>query len=114
MIGIDRKTGRTVTGFEQLVSRVTQVLTTPLTGRTKRAGFGSEVRKYLSANMTNAALLQVQSAALSAFYNPENGLSDFVPSRCLATRQATGLNLSIEGKWNGQPASLEVPIDATP
>ncbi|RBO82630.1 phage baseplate protein [Marinomonas aquiplantarum] len=114
MIGIDRKTGRTIQDFEQLVSRITQVMTTPKAGRVKRANFGSDVRQYLGANMTDSTLIRLQSAAIEAFYEPENGLTDFVPSRCVARRLTNGLALYFEGQWKGKKIEFEVPLDVSP
>ncbi len=113
MIGIDRRTGRQIDGFEQLVSRITQVMTTPLAGRAKRPAFGSRVREYLGANMTDTMLVLTQAAAIEAFYNPVNGLQDFVPSSCVAQRHATGLSLYFQGKWQGRQVSFEVPLDVS-
>ncbi|KUI98992.1 hypothetical protein [Vibrio sp. MEBiC08052] len=113
MIGIDRMTGRQIEGYEQLVSRVTQVMTTPLGGRVKRAAFGSRVREHLAANMTDHMLVRTQSAALEAFYNPENGLSDFIPDSCIATRHATGLSLYFSGNWKGRTVKFEVPLNVS-
>jgi len=113
MIGIDRVTGRKITGFDQLVSRVTQVMTTPLGGRIKRSKFGCNVRKYLAANMSDIMLIRIQSAALEAFYNQANGLGDFSPSSCVAKRHATGLSLYFSGKWQGRQIKFEVPLDVS-
>lgn len=110
MLGMDRKTGRRIDGFDQLVSRVTQVMTTPLVGRAKRPKFGSKVRENMGANMTDAMIVKVQSAAIEAFYHPNNGLSDFVPSRCVAKRLDSGLALYFEGVWDGQNIKFEVPV----
>lgn len=114
MIGIDRRTGKKIDSFEQLVSRVTQVMTTPRGGRIKRSKFGSDVRKTLAANMSDSMLVRTQSAAIEAFYNPVNGLQDFVPSSCVAKRHASGLNLYISGKWQGRNVKFEVPLDVSP
>jgi len=111
VIGIDRKSGRRIDGFEQFVSRVTQIMTTSLVGRAKRPKVGSKVRDSLSANMSDSTLVRVQSASIEAFYNKANGLHDFVPSRCIAQRHATGLSLFFEGKWQGRPVKFEVPLD---
>ncbi|WP_299492948.1 phage baseplate protein [uncultured Shewanella sp.] len=113
MIGIDRATGQQLEGFEQFVSRVIQVMTTPLTGRAKRAGFGSRVRELLGANMSPSTLVKVQSFAIEAFYNSDNGLNDFIPSRCVAKRRAAGLDLYFEGQWQGRHVNFEVPIDVS-
>ncbi len=111
MIGICRKAGKRLTGINQLMSRIEQVMTTPLAARRKRPLFGSDVRKYLSANMTDNMLILVQSAALAAFYIEENGISDFAPSRCVATRHETGVNLYLEGIYNGQIIKFEETIN---
>ncbi|OOI04714.1 phage baseplate protein [Vibrio sp. OULL4] len=113
MIGIDRKTGRRIDGFEQLVSRVTQVMTTPLGGRAKRSNFGSRVREGLAANMSDSMLVRTQASAIEAFYNPANGLQDFSPSSCVAKRHSTGLSLYFEGKWQGRSVKFEVPLDVS-
>lgn len=113
MIGIDRKTGRTIDGFSQLVSRITQVMTTPKAGRVKRPTFGSDVRQYMGANMSDSMLIRLQAAAIAAFYEPINGLTDFVPSRCVAKRLTDGLALYFEGKWNGQSIKFEVSLDVS-
>lgn len=111
MIGIDRKTGKKLTGINQLMSRIEQVMTTPFGGRRKRPKFGSDVRKNLSANMTDNMLILTQSSALAAFYIKENGISDFRPSRCVAKRHATGLHLYFEGSYSGQIIRFEEPIN---
>jgi phage baseplate assembly protein W len=113
MIGIDRKTGRQIDGFDQLVSRITQVMTTPKVGRAKRPIFGSNVRDYMGANMADSMLIRLQAAAIAAFYEPINGLTDFVPSRCVAKRLTDGLALYFEGKWNGRDVKFEVPLDVS-
>ncbi|NRD72689.1 phage baseplate protein [Shewanella sp. VB17] len=113
MIGIDRSTGRSIDGFAQLVSRVTQVMTTPLSGRAKRPTFGSKVRENLAANMSASMLVRIQAASIEAFYNPVNGLQDFVPSSCVAKRHATGLSLYFEGQWQGRSIKFEVPLDVS-
>lgn len=113
MIGIDRKTGRKIEGFDQLVSRIAQVMTTPTSGRVKRPTFGSRAREYMGANMSDSVLIRLQSAVISAFYDPINGLTDFVPSRCVAKRLSNGLALYLEGNWNGQDIKFEVPLDVS-
>lgn len=112
MIGIDRKTGRRLDGFDQFVSRVAQVMTTPIGARVKRPKFGSNVRRYLSENMSDNVRIKVQSASIEAFYVAENGLTDFVPSRCVCRRGESGFSLYIEGVWNGRTQSFEVLLNA--
>ena len=109
MIGIDRRTGKTLSAYAQLVSRVTQVMTTPLGAREKRHTFGSRVRLVLGENMTDATLIRAQTAALEAFHNPVNGISDFSPTRVVATRGAVGVTLHFAGIWQGKIIAFEVP-----
>lgn len=110
MIGIDRTTGRTLTGWQQMVSRVQQVMTTPIGAREKRRGFGCRVPETLGKNVSNQQLMLAQAYAIDAFYNPVNGISDFQPTRCIASRHATGIILTFEGVWNGQRSSFEVTV----
>lgn len=110
MIGIDRKTGRTLTGFEQLTSRVEQVMTTPIGAREKRRLFGSNVPSLLGKDMTDDLLMLAQVYAIEAFYNTENGLDDFQPTQCIATRRDVGLTLKISGYWQGQLRKVEVSV----
>lgn len=110
MIGIDRNTGRTLTDWEQFVSRVTQVMTTPVGSREHRRDFGSRVPETLGRNMGDSLLVTAQAYAIDAFYSAINGLGDFTPSRVVATRTATGLSLAIYGKWRNQSVSFEVAV----
>ncbi|WP_125782842.1 GPW/gp25 family protein [Pseudoalteromonas rubra] len=114
MLGIDRETGRAIEGVEQLASRITQVLTTPVGGRVKRPQFGSDVRRYLGANLTDGTLMRIQAAALQALYKKVNGVTDFKVSRCIPVRHDDGCKLYFEGVWQNTPVNLEVPLNATP
>ncbi|EOD9110306.1 phage baseplate protein [Vibrio parahaemolyticus] len=102
MIGIDRRTGKMLTGFDQFVSRVTQVMSTRIGAREKRRSFGSRLPELLSRSTSDYLLSLAQTYAMEAFYNPINGISDFVPSRIVATRRGDGLTLRFEGTWSGQ------------
>jgi hypothetical protein len=110
VIGIDRQTGRTLTGWQQLVSRVQQVMTTPIGAREKRRAFGSSVPTLQGKNMNDDLLMMAQVYAIEAFYNPENGLDDFQPTQCVATRRVGGLTLTISGIWQGQQSKMEVLV----
>lgn len=108
MIGIDRKTGRTINEWEQFVSRVTQVMTTQISRREKRREFGSRIPELLSENMSDGVLMLAQSYAIEASYPAINGLSEFSPSRCVASRSTSGIVLRFWGKWAGQDVEFEV------
>lgn len=108
MIGIDRDTGATVDDWAQFVQRATRALTTPLGTRQKRPLYGSELPKLLAKNLGDELLLRAQSAAVSAFYNPANGIKDFEPDVVLATRYGAGLKLSLAGTWHNRKMAFEV------
>ena len=101
MIGIDRLTGQKLTGFEQFISRVTQVMSTQIGTREKRRKFGSRLPSLLSKSTSDNLLSLAQTYAMEAFLNSVNGLTDFVPNRVVAIRHSNGLVLRFEGKWNG-------------
>lgn len=102
MIGMCRKTGRTLTSWDQFISRVTQVMTTYISSRNKVRGFGSQLPATLSLNTSNATLALIQTYAMGAFMNEANGLSDFTPSRVVATLTEDGTAVTFYGTWNGQ------------
>ena len=110
MIGIDRATGRTLSAWGQFVSRVTQVMTTPLGAREHRREFGSRVPETLARNMSDELLLTAQAHAIDAFYNPVNGLDDFSVESCVASRRedGDGVLLKFRGVWRQQRVKFEV------
>lgn len=114
-IGMCRKTGRTLKGWDQFLSRLTQVLTTYVTARNKVRGFGCLVPTLLSKNASNATLSLLQHYVMAAFSNPENGIDDFTPSRVVAERTSNGATITIYGTWNDQavsPFTVELPMAA--
>lgn len=110
MIGMDRDTGRTIDGWQQFVSRATQVLTTPIGGREHRRRFGSRVPELLGRLTSDEVLILAQGRAIAAFYEPINGITDFQPTRCVASRHATGLRLAFEGTWLTRRVTFEVAV----
>lgn len=110
MIGIDRRTGRRLSGFDQFVSRVVQVMTTPIGAREHRRAFGSRVPEVMGRLQSDELLMLAQAYAMDAFYNEANGLTDFKPSRVRCQRGELGLRMSFEGTWQGQSRSFEVSL----
>lgn len=110
MIGMDRSSGRTLSAWEQFVSRVTQVMTTPLGAREHRRTFGSRVPETLGKTMSDELLLTAQAYAIDAFYNPDNGLTDFSVESCVASRRdaGAGVLLKFTGVWRHERVQFEV------
>lgn len=102
MIGIDRQTGTAITGFDNFVSRLTQVMSTQIGSREKRRKFGSRLPSLLSKTTSGHVLSLAQTYAMEAFLNPVNGLADFIPSRVVSSRHSNGITLRFEGQWNGR------------
>lgn len=112
MIGMCRKTGRTITEWDQFISRITQVMTTHISARNKAREFGSQLPATLSRNTNNATLALIQTYAMGAFMNPANGLEDFTPSRIVAERVKDGTSVTFYGEWNGrmiEPFTINLP-----
>lgn len=110
MIGMDRETGRTIDAWPQLVSRITQVMTTPIGGREHRRRFGCRVPELLGRLNSDDVLILAQSRAIAAFYEPINDIGDFKPTRCVASRHPTGLRLAFDGTWQRQRVTFEVGV----
>ncbi|RMO79784.1 hypothetical protein ALQ33_200099 [Pseudomonas syringae pv. philadelphi] len=108
MIGIDRETGATVDDWPQFVQRATRALTTPLGTRQKRPLYGCALPSRLARNLGDDVLLLTQADAVDAFYNPANGIDDFVPDVIVATRYGAGLKLSLAGTWHNRKMTFEV------
>lgn len=110
MLGMQRDTGRSISGFDQFVSRVVQAMTTPLSSREHRRTIGSRLHETLALGTGDDTLMKVQAYALDAFYNKDNGLSDFTPDRVVATRSATGVVLQFSGVWKSRNVTFEVTL----
>jgi len=110
MLGIDAHTGRMVTDFDQLISRIIQVLTTGKKTRVKRGEFGTLGRTLSAKNMTPSRLARLQNMTIAAFYEPANGLLDFVVIRCVATATRDGVLLQLSGVWQNQSKNIDVVV----
>jgi hypothetical protein len=108
VIGIDRDTGATVDDWPAFVQRATRALTTPLGTRQKRPEYGSRLPTRLGKITGDNLLILAQGDAADAFYNAANGISDFVPSAIVATREGAGLRLRMAGTWHNRKMTFEV------
>lgn len=113
MIGLSRKTGEMLTGWDLFIALAEDALTTQLGEREKRRDYGSRLPSLLARNTGDGLLMLAQVYAAEAFVHPPNNLSHlFVVDRILASRHKTGLRLQIAGKYRGQAVKFEVPIHA--
>ena len=110
MIGIDRATGRTITGVDQLASRLQQVFTTPKGARNRRRDFGSDVPTLL-AHLLNPALVGVaKSYMFDAMLDPANGVTDFAAKKIGIQPTDSGCIVLLDGRWHGQDITVRVPL----
>lgn len=106
MIGIDPKTGRTVTGYDALQCRFARILTTQVTSRVKRRNVGNRAVERLGKNQSPTEAMVVQNLTLEALANEANGLTDFQASRCTVTNGSKGFLVAVTGSWQGDTLTL--------
>ncbi|WMY72721.1 hypothetical protein RHD99_14695 [Buttiauxella selenatireducens] len=111
MIGMDRQTGRAIEDITQLASRLGQVMTTPKGARNRHRDFGSDVLKYLSANLTPTTALLMKSAASTALLEPVNGVLDFSCNKINIHPKAGGCAMEFVGLFNGKTATVSVTLN---
>lgn len=110
MLGMDRRTGRFISGTEQLASRLLQVFTTQLASRPRRRQFGSNAPDAL-ANLTNqSTILQLKAEMFDAMLNPACGVLDFKATKIQFEVADGGLHAHIDGEWKGADITVKVPI----
>ncbi|UIP28890.1 phage baseplate protein [Photobacterium sp. TLY01] len=107
MIGIDPKTGRTVTGLQALACRFERILTTQVSSRIKRRGVGNRAIAYLGKLQDPTTAMIVQNLTLEALASPVNGLQSFKASQCRAVPTGKGFRVEVTGHWQGQPFTLK-------
>ncbi|PTO77562.1 phage baseplate protein [Vibrio splendidus] len=106
MIGIDPKTGKTVTGASALNCRFAKVLTTEVSSRIKRRGVGNRAVSRLGKQQTPTESMIVQNLTLEALSNPLNGLTDYQGIQCQAIPHLNGFRVKVSGTWRGEPLQL--------
>lgn len=65
-IGIDRRTGKVLTGWAHVVQSIEDILTTPVLTRVMRRLYGSDSPKLIDAPMNQASLLALYVAIAEA------------------------------------------------
>ena len=66
MIGMDRTTGRRLTGEAHLRQSITDILTTPIGSRIMRRAYGSHLPALIDAPITSETVVDVYQAAAEA------------------------------------------------
>lgn len=109
-MGMDRYTGRAVSGVEQIRQRLTDVIMTPIGSRLMRRDYGSRVPELLDDPANAATALRVSAATTESILRH---VPELHPTRIqlLPTDAAAGdWSLYIEGQVRGENIDLEIPI----
>ncbi|MGE9755584.1 hypothetical protein ACQP3R_22570 [Bacillus inaquosorum] len=109
MIGMDRRTGRTISGLAQLASRMQQVLTTVQGSRVRRRGFGGDVPAALAQLVNPGMMLTTKAAMFDALANNAS-VADFTATKIQFQATEAGLIVFVSGSWNGSDVTVPVPI----
>ncbi|MFB6403481.1 GPW/gp25 family protein [Pseudomonas putida] len=108
MIGMDRRTGRPLSGIEHMRQSIEDILTTPLGSRRMRPEYGSKLRRFVDLPVTEGWKSAVQAEAARALGRWEPRL------RLSAVRAVSVLDgqigFRIEGEYLGESVLLEVQV----
>jgi uncharacterized protein len=111
MKGIDRKTGRTITGWQLFVSHAGDVLTTQLGSREKRRDFGSRCPELRGKNNGPINQMRMRAYVALAFADPENGLRDrFQLTNVDVSATSVGFLVKITGKYDGSVQTFSASV----
>ncbi|WP_400636971.1 GPW/gp25 family protein [Pseudomonas aeruginosa] len=106
MIGMDRSTGRPLSGVAHLVQSVEDILTTPLGSRRMRPEYGSRLRRMVDLPVTAGWKSAVQAEVARA-------LGRWEPRLALERVQVVSVvdgrvGLKLAGRYLGEPVLVEV------
>ncbi|MCP3965628.1 MAG: phage baseplate protein, partial [Lentisphaerae bacterium] len=66
MTGIDKTTGRYLSGLDHLKQSITDILTTPIGSRVMRREYGSRLPRLVDAPLNSSTLVDLYSATAEA------------------------------------------------
>ncbi|WP_443696827.1 GPW/gp25 family protein [Pseudomonas sp.] len=108
MIGMDRHTGKPISGIEHLRQSIADILGTPLGSRRHRMEYGSKVRRFVDLPVNEGWKSSVQAEVASALGRWEPRLKlDQVRVISVIGGQ---INLKIAGEYLGDSVMLEVGV----
>jgi phage baseplate assembly protein W len=109
MIGMDRWTGKRLSGERHLQMRIVDVLSTMKKARVMRREYGSDIIDLQDAPINQPTIIEYYAGIVDAFSNPINGLTDVVIDKIKVESFIAGkLEISIDAHWvpNGEPITL--------
>lgn len=106
MIGMDRRSGQSVSGLTHLRQSIEDILTTPVGSRRMRPEYGSQLRRYVDLPVNEGWKSAVQAEVARALGRWEPRLK---LERVRVTAVVGGqITLQLTGQYLGDSAILEV------
>lgn len=111
MKGIDRRTGKTISGWRLFVSHAGDVLTTQLGSREKRREYGSRCPELRGKNNGPNAQMLMRAYVAEAFAKKANGLVDrFTLTRVDVDVIDAGFLVTIVGEYGGEVRTFQARV----
>lgn len=113
-VGIDRKTGKTLTGWPLLAAQISDVLSTDVGSRVKRRKYGCKLPRLLGKQLTPGNAARGQVWVVEAFYNSANPLKPLCKLHSVELATNTNgfivhLDVEANGVRNVLPVSINQP-----
>ena len=106
MIGLDRRTGESISGLDHLRQSIEDILTTPLGSRRMRPEYGSKLRRYVDMPVNDGWKSAVQAEVARALgrWEPRLRLERVVVISVLDGQ----IGMKLTGEYLGSTAVMEV------
>ncbi|AFK72392.1 GPW/gp25 family protein [Pseudomonas putida] len=106
MIGLDRRTGESISGLDHLRQSIEDILTTPLGSRRMRPEYGSKLRRYVDMPVNEGWKSAVQAEVARALgrWEPRLRLERVVVTSVLDGQ----IGMTLTGECLGSSAVMEV------
>lgn len=110
MTGVDRATGKTLSGVDHLKQSILDILTTPVGSRVMRRAYGSTLFRLVDRPVDKGFLIDLYAATADALARWEPRLS--VDQVQATMREAGAIELQLTGRYlpSGKPAALTVTL----
>lgn len=107
MNGIDRNTGKSVSGVDHLRQSIIDILTTPIGSRVMRRDYGSRLYRLVDAPSNQSTLIDIYAATADALIKWESRID--VQSVVASSIQRGKIVLSLTGVYlpNGENVQIE-------
>lgn len=113
--GMDRKTGRLITGVAYLWQRLADVVATPVGSLVERRDFGSRMFEMQDRNVDQSFYMDAFIRLAEAINNPVNGLDDFKLTTMRVDPISAGVEIFISGQLiDDEGAAVAVDLEGIP